>query len=89
MLHTLGYGRSNPNTPFNRLKRVLGFLALGIIMGIVLWGAVIWIAKTYFAPSDVQDEPPAATSSQSDAGPAPPAIARCCFSGLVISRSRL
>ena len=78
VLHTLGYGRSNSNTPLNPLKRVLGFLALGIITGIVLWGTVIWITQTYFtpAPSDVQDESPATPPSQSDADPAPPAIAR-------------
>lgn len=43
VLHTLGYGHLKPNTPFNRLKRVLGYLALAFVLMLVLWFVVTWL----------------------------------------------
>ena len=44
VLQTLGYGRSNPTTPLNRVKRVLGYFALALVLAIVLWATVIWLS---------------------------------------------
>lgn len=49
VLQTLGYGRFNPTTPLNRLKRTLAFLALAVVLGIVLWIAVAWLTQAYWS----------------------------------------
>jgi hypothetical protein len=43
VLHTLGYGHLKPTTPLNRLKRVLGYLALAVVLMMVLWFVVTWL----------------------------------------------
>jgi hypothetical protein len=43
VMQTLGYGRFNPTTPLNRVKRVLGYLALAVVLAVVLWAMVIWL----------------------------------------------
>jgi hypothetical protein len=43
VLRTLGYGRFNPTSPFNRLKHAGGYLALVVVIAIMLWGTAIWI----------------------------------------------
>ena len=43
VLQTLGYGRANPATPANRVKRVFGYGALTIVLLIVLWAASLWL----------------------------------------------
>ena len=45
VLQTLGYGRVKPNTPLTLLKRVLGYLALAVVLLTVLWFVVIWLAQ--------------------------------------------
>ena len=45
VLQTLGYGRFNPTTPLNRLKRVLGYVALAVVLMIVLWARSIWLSS--------------------------------------------
>ena len=50
VLQTLGYGRFSPTSPFNRFKRAVGYLVVGVIFSIVLWGSVIWVTQTYFTP---------------------------------------
>src|SRR5918994_7064695 len=55
VLQTLGYGRFNATSPFNRLKRILGYFALTVLFAIVLWGAVIWITLTYFGAPAVDE----------------------------------
>jgi hypothetical protein len=47
VLHTLGYGRFNPTTPLNRLKRVLGYLAVAFVLAMVLWFTVVWLTHTF------------------------------------------
>ena len=47
VLHTLGYGRVKPTTPLNRLKRVLGYLALAVVLMTVLWFVVIWLTHEF------------------------------------------
>ena len=47
VLHTLGYGRLKPNTPLNRLKRVLGYLGLAFVLAMVLWFTVVWLTHTF------------------------------------------
>jgi hypothetical protein len=43
VLHTLGYGHLKPSTLLNRLKRVLGYLALAVVLMMALWFAVVWL----------------------------------------------
>ena len=40
-------GASNPTTPLNRLKRVLGYLALAVVLVMVLWFTVIWLTHEF------------------------------------------
>jgi len=74
VLHTLGYGRFNPSTPFNRLKRLLGFAVLAVVAAIALWGAVVWMTQTSFKPaaSGVQTPAPVATTSLPASQPSTP-----------------
>lgn len=51
VLHTLGYGHLKPNTPLNRLKRVLGYLLLAAVLATALWFAVIWLTSVYWSPA--------------------------------------
>src|SRR3954454_19184552 len=67
VLATLGYGRFNPTSPFNRLKRLVGGLVIVILLAIVIWAAVIWKAQV--------DGPSAPTPAQTTAfqpAPVPP-----------------
>jgi Tfp pilus assembly protein PilF len=59
VLHTLGYGRFNPGTPFNRLKRLFGFLAIAAVAAIALWGSVVWITQASFTPAAPELQTPA------------------------------
>ena len=45
VLQTLGYGRFSSTSPFNRLKRLAGYVALSLVFALVLWAAVIWITQ--------------------------------------------
>jgi Tfp pilus assembly protein PilF len=77
VLHTLGYGRFNPSTPLNRLKRVLGFLALAIIAAIALWGAVVWITQASLRPAAADRQtlaPVAATPMPAPQPSSPPTL---------------
>jgi hypothetical protein len=47
VLHTLGYGRFKPNAPLNRLKRVLGYLALAVVLATALWSVVMWLTQRF------------------------------------------
>ena len=47
VLHTLGYGRVKPNTPLNRLKRVLGYFALAVVLMMVLWFVVMRLTRGF------------------------------------------
>jgi hypothetical protein len=47
VLHTLGYGRFQPNTPLNRLKRVVAYLALAVVLTAALWLAAMWLAARF------------------------------------------
>jgi hypothetical protein len=47
VLHTLGYGRFTPNTPLNRLKRVLGYAALAAVIATALWFIVMWLPAAF------------------------------------------
>jgi hypothetical protein len=47
VLHTLGYRRFNPTTPWNRLKRVLGYLSLAVVLAMALWLTVIWLTHRF------------------------------------------
>ncbi len=47
VLHTLGYGRFKPNTPLNRLKRVVAYLALAVVLTTALWFAAMWLADRF------------------------------------------
>jgi hypothetical protein len=49
VLQTLGYGRLNPATPLNRLKRMLTYLALAIALGAMLWVVVVWLTRAYIS----------------------------------------
>jgi hypothetical protein len=49
VLQTLGYGRLNPATPWNRLKRVLTYLAVAVVLGALLWAVVVWLTRAYLA----------------------------------------
>src|SRR5688500_10015750 len=73
VLHTLGYGRFNPSTPFNRLKRLLGFLALAVVAAIALWGAVVWMTQASFTPAAPGVQTPAPVVSVPVPGSQPPA----------------
>src|SRR5688572_12102494 len=55
LLHTLGYGPFNTTSSFNRVKRIVAYLALTVLFAIVLWGAVIWITLTYFGSTAVDE----------------------------------
>src|SRR5688572_23263908 len=55
VLQTLGYGKFNPATPFNRIKRLLVYLALGIVFAIALWAVVIWITEVSLSPASGTD----------------------------------
>ncbi len=43
VLQTLGYGRFNPTTPMERVKRVLGYGAIAIVLVLALWAAFMWL----------------------------------------------
>lgn len=52
VLHTLGYRRRAPSLKrLNRVEhllllgRLVGYLAIGIVLGFVIWGAVVWITS--------------------------------------------
>jgi hypothetical protein len=47
VLHTLGYGHLKPNTPLNLLKRVLGYLALAVVLMMALWFVVVWLTHEF------------------------------------------
>src|SRR5437868_11552392 len=49
VLQTLGYGRFSATSPLNRIKRLLGYLLVGILFAIVIWGSVIWITTQFLA----------------------------------------
>ena len=92
VLQTLGYGRFSATSPFNRLKRFLGYLVVGIMFAVVIWGAVVWVTTPYLsheAPMEVynavlrrRDGPPAPAPGASDAAAAdqpvlpPPGVCR-------------
>ena len=68
VLQTLGYGKLNPTTPLNRVKRLLAILALGIVLAIVLWAVVISIAQVFLSPASGPD---IASAPQTAPAPAP------------------
>src|SRR5260221_4350814 len=47
VLQTLGYGRYSPSSPFNRLKRLAGYVVVGIILSIAIWAGVVWATQAY------------------------------------------
>jgi Tfp pilus assembly protein PilF len=70
VLQTLGYGRFNPTSPLNRLKRFIGYLALAVVFALLLWGAVVWVTQFLLTPSKAEiDSAPQSTR------PAPPPVA--------------
>ena len=73
VLATLGYGRFSPTSPFNRLKRIVGFFAIAIVVGVVLWGGVIWITQAYLTPDGPAQAVTAKPISVPAARPTPPA----------------
>ena len=66
VLQTLGYGRFSPASPFNRFKRVAGYLSVAIAAAVALWVSVVWITEAVLTPRR-----PASGS----AAPAPPRVA--------------
>ena len=60
VLQTLGYGRFNPTTPLNRLKRVLAYLVAAGVCALVLWAAIVWNTETDTAlpPAETRPAPP-------------------------------
>ena len=75
VLATLGYGRFSPRSPFNRLKRIFGIFAIAIVVGVVLWGGVIWITQAYLTPDGPAQTVPAKRRSVPATRPTPPAPA--------------
>jgi hypothetical protein len=56
VLQTLGYGRFSATSPFNRIKRLVGYLVVGVMFAVVIWGTVIWVTTQYLshdAPMEV------------------------------------
>src|ERR1700704_5801795 len=49
VLETLGYGRFSPASPFNKLKRLAAYVAIGIILAIAIWAGVAWATQAYLA----------------------------------------
>ena len=75
VLHTLGYGRFNPETPINRLKRALGLAAIAVVLGVALWIAVIWLTRTFLSPPQTvatETQPAASALRAPNASDAPP-----------------
>lgn len=78
VLATLGYGRFSPTSPFNRLKRIVGFIAIAIVVGVVLWGGVIWVTQAYLmpdGPAQAVTATPISTPAARPTRPAPRATA--------------
>ena len=81
VLQTLGYGRLNPATPLNRLKRGVGYLILAAVAAVALWALVIWLTHAYmYSPTatDAAVAPsagkPAPIQAQAPNPPAPSAV---------------
>src|SRR5436190_9189044 len=49
VLQTLGYGRFSATSPLNRIKKLLGYLLVGLMFAVVIWGTVIWLTTQYLA----------------------------------------
>jgi len=47
VLHTLGYGRFTPNTALNRLKRLVAYLALAVVLATAPSFAPLWLAERF------------------------------------------
>jgi Tfp pilus assembly protein PilF len=87
VLHTLGYGRFNPATPGNRLKRALGLVVLAVILGAGLWVAVIWLTRTPPQPAPTETRPPVAVSPDAPAAPGTVAPSASVGSAPVVSNT--
>src|ERR1700704_6083705 len=73
VLETLGYGRFSPASPFNKLKRIAGYVAIGIILAIAIWAGVAW-AQAYVAkkrPAGVSNVRGSSLATASAARPTP------------------
>jgi tetratricopeptide (TPR) repeat protein len=65
VLRTLGYARVNQASRLKRVTRVAAALVAGVLVGILLWTAVVWATRAYLrrgSPTDgaaAVDTPPA------------------------------
>jgi Tfp pilus assembly protein PilF len=66
VLQTLGYGRFSSTSPFNRVKRIVAYVVIGVIVPIVIWGAAVWLSQQYFSGA-----PKAVTGDVRRPAPAP------------------
>ena len=55
VLQTLGYGRFISRSPFNRIMRIVGYVAVGLLSAIVIWYTVIWITQIYLTRNSQVD----------------------------------
>src|SRR5258706_1235866 len=47
VLHTLGYSRFRSTSPSNKIRRLVSYLAIGIILATAIWWAVVWGTQAY------------------------------------------
>jgi tetratricopeptide (TPR) repeat protein len=55
VLQTLGYTRPRSNTPFAKIRRLVGYAVAAVILATALWAAVTRVTRPY-----LRSEPPAA-----------------------------
>ena len=71
VLQTLGYARVKHVSRVKRAMRIVAALALGVLVGILLWITVVWVTRVYLQQTAV-DEGIAAPTGQSRAAPVVP-----------------
>jgi tetratricopeptide (TPR) repeat protein len=60
VLRTMGYGRIHQVSRLKQISRVGAALAAGVLVGIVLWTAVVWLTRAYLQRASATDEAAAA-----------------------------
>lgn len=76
VLHTLGYGKFSSTSPFTRVKRLAGYVALSFVFALVLWGTVIWITQPVGPPGLIGRDAIAAAAAPAPTGAIRPDTSR-------------
>jgi Tfp pilus assembly protein PilF len=77
VLATLGYGRFSPTSPFNKLKRIVGYSAIAVVFGVMLWLGVVWLTRYFSRPPELTrtvQEPIGLPSAPPSTPVAPPVV---------------